>query len=446
MKKLSILLLALGLATTSFAQNLNNELDSAMKAYQRVHRFNGSLLVAKNGQVLLEKGYGYQSFRAGTLNEANTVYMIASVTKQFTAVVVLKLIANHRMNLSDPLSKYFPAYPNGDHITIYHLLTHTAGIPDYSQDSVFMATHKGLKVSENLIQYNKADFAPGTNWKYSNAGYQLLGEIIAKVSGMTYFEAVRHYIFRPLHMTHSGFDFAQLKSKAKATGYWEWPTNGQDQEATVIDSSKSFAAGSIYSTVGDLYKWHRGLQAYHLVPKALMDKAYTPFKNHYGFGWSIDTLFGKRVLSHGGDTWGFNSNIARVTDDDVCVILLNNIEDEGMAGPLTNDLLAVLYHQPYKLPVYHREIQLSEAILKTYTGTYQLTPQISLVVTVDGGQLWARAEPSIQPRLPLYAEKQNMFFTKVDDVVLEFIADGQGHIASLVFTQGDHRIEGKKMP
>ena len=116
-----------------------------MKAYQRVHRFNGSVLVAKNGQVLLEKGYGYQNFRAATPNDANSVYMIASVTKQFTAVVVLKLKADHRMKLSDPLSKYFPAYPNGDHrITIYHLLTHTAGIPDYSQDSVFYGL--GIKI------------------------------------------------------------------------------------------------------------------------------------------------------------------------------------------------------------------------------------------------------------------------------------------------------------
>jgi len=444
MKKTVIMLLALGLVRTSFAQNTTAELDSAMKAYEKVQHFNGTVLVAKNGQVLLEKGYGYKNFQAGTLNDTQTVYMIASVTKQFTSAVVLKLVEQHKLALTDPLSKYFPTYPNGDKITIYNLLTHTAGIPDYSQDSVFMSTHKGLKISQALIQYNRADFAPGTNWHYSNQGYQLLGEIIAKVTGKTYFQAVRQYIFRPLHMTHSGFDFAALKSSNKATGYWTYPGKRKNQEAPIIDSATSFSAGAIYSTVGDLYKWHKALQSYKIVPKALMDQAYTPFKNHYGFGWFADSLYGKRVLSHSGDTYGFKSNIARTTQDDVCVILLNNIEDEEMRGALTDDLLAVLYHRPYHLPVYHQEIQLSEATLKKYPGTYEMSPQFSLDVVLENGQLWI--QPAGQPKSQIYAEKENFFFSKVVDGQLEFVADASGNIVSLVLYQGGHPMPpGKKV-
>ena len=434
-----MMILALGLVRASFAQNTTVELDSVMKAYQNVQHFNGTVLVSKGGRVLLEKGYGFKNFSAQTKNDAGTIYMIASVTKQFTSAVVLKLVAQHKLALGDPLTKFFPAYPNGDKISIYNLLTHTAGIPDYTQDSIFMANHKGLKVSQALIQYNKADFAPGTSWHYSNQGYQLLGEIIDKVTGMSYFQAVRQYIFRPLHMTHSGFDFANLKSNDKATGYWTYPQDGKNEEAPVIDSGRSFSAGAIYSTVGDLYQWHRALQAYRMVPKALMDQAYTPFKNHYGFGWFADSLYGKRVLSHSGDTYGFKSNIARITEDDVCVILLNNIEDEEMRGALTNDLLAVLYHQPYRLPVFRQEINLSEAILKKYTGTYRISPQFSLDVVLENGQLWI--QPAGQPKSPIYAERENFFFSKVVDGQLEFVADSSGNIVSVVLYQG-----GRPMP
>jgi len=444
MKKTVLMILALGLVRATFAQNTAADLDSAMKAYQKVQHFNGTILVAKNGQVLLKKGYGYKNFRAGTLNDTQTVYMIASVTKQFTSAVVLKLVEQHKLALTDKLSKYFPAYPNGHKITIYNLLTHTAGIPDYTQDSVFMATHKGLKVSQALIQYNKADFAPGTDWKYSNQGYQLLGEIIGKVTGRTYFQAVRQYIFRPLHMTHSGFDFANLKSNEKATGYWTYPGDEKSQEASIIDSAGSFSAGAIYSTVGDLYKWHLGLQAHKIIPKALIDQAYTPFKNHYGFGWFVDSLYGKRVLSHSGDTFGFKSNIARITEDDVCVILLNNIEDEEMRGPLTNDILAILYHQPYKLPIYRKEIQLSQATLKKYVGTYELAPQFSLDVILDGGQLWI--QPTGQPRSQIYPEKENFFFSKVVDGQVEFVPDASGNIVSIIVYQGGRQMPpGKKV-
>jgi CubicO group peptidase (beta-lactamase class C family) len=443
MKKTVLMLLALGLVSGSFAQNLAAELDSVMQAYQKVQHFNGTVLVAKNGQVLLEKGYGYKNFTAGTPNDSRTVFMIASITKQFTSAVVLKLIAQHKLALTDPLSKFFEAYPNGRKITIYHLLTHTAGIPDYTQDSVFMVSHKGLKVSQALIQYNKSDFAPGTDWKYSNQGYQLLGEIIAKETGETYFEAVRQYIFGPLNMTHSGFDFANLKSVDKATGYWTYPGEGKNEEASIIDSGGSFSAGAIYSTVGDLYKWHQGLQAYKIVEQRIMDQAYKPFKNNYGFGWFADSLYGGRVLSHSGDTYGFKSYIARVTDDNVCVILLNNIEDEEMRGPLANDLFAVLYHQPYNLPVYRKEIQVSETTLKKYAGTYELAPQFSMEVIPDGGQLWI--QPSGQPRSQIYAEKENFFFSKVVDGQVEFIPDSSGNIVSIMLFQGGRQMTGKKI-
>jgi hypothetical protein len=174
-----------------------------------------------------------------------------------------------------------------------------------------------------------------------------------------------------------------------------------------------------------------------------MDQAYTPFKNNYGFGWFVDSLYGRRVLSHSRDTYGFKSNIARITEDEVCVILLNNVEDEEMRGPLTNDLLAVLYRRPYHLPTYHKEVQLCEATLKKYAGSYELDRQFFVEFVLDGGQLWI--QPSGQPRSPIYAERENFFFSKAVDGQVEFIPDASGNIVSIVLYQGGHQMHGKKI-
>jgi CubicO group peptidase (beta-lactamase class C family) len=448
MKHIIFISLALGLVRPTFAQNMTARLDSVMTAFHRVQHFNGSVLVAENGQVLLHKGYGLKSFSRQTPNDEQTVFMIASITKQFTAAVILQLAAQKKLSLTDPLDKYFPGFPDGARITIYHLLTHTSGVPDYTQDSTFMKdvvhrSAKPLAVSEALVQYHKADFAPGADWKYSNQGYQLLGEIIAKLTKMTYFQAVRKYIFQPLHMTRSGFDFAGLKDSDKSTGYWTYPENGKDEEATTIDSALSYSAGSIYSTTGDLYKWSEGLQQHKIVSKDLLDKSYTPARNHYGLGWFIDSLFGKRVLSHSGDTWGFKTNIARVTADDVCIVLLNNIEDEEMRGDLTNSLLAALYGRPYTLPVYRQEIKVDEDTLKKYVGTYEFSPQVSVAILLDEDGLWI--QPKGQPKSRLYAEKNDYFFSKVVDGQAEFIRNTDGKTASLILHQGGQQMVGKRV-
>jgi CubicO group peptidase (beta-lactamase class C family) len=446
MKKVLLMALAFGSIQLAFAQTVAKKLDTLVGAYAQVHKFNGAVLVAKNGRILLEKGYGEKNFSAHSLNNANTIFQIASITKQFTSTVILKLVELNKMTLTDSLSKFYPDFPEGNKVTIYNLLTHTAGIPNYTLDSAFMKdvvnkNSKPLNTVDALIKYNKLDFPPGTNWNYSNQGYQLLGEIIQKLTKMSYYKAVRKYIFTPLHMNHSGFDFAHLNSKDKATGYYTYPEKDKNEEAPIINDA--FSAGAIYSTVGDLYKWHRGLQAYKIVSKASMDKAYTPFKNHYGFGWFIDTLFGKRVISHSGDIWGFKTNIARVTEDDVCIVLLNNIEDEEMRGQFTNDLLAALYGQPYTVPVKRQEIQVNEDVLKRYAGTYEITPQFSMEIVVENRQLWVLLPG--QPKMQLFAQKENFFFSKDVEGQVEFVTDETGKVDKLLLYQGGHQIPGKKI-
>ncbi len=431
MKRIFAIILTWGIIPSLFSQDtISKKLDALMDAYYKVNKFNGSVLIARKGKILLEKGYGFKNFRDSTLNGPNTIYQIASVTKQFTSTVVQKLVELKKLALTDKLSKFYPGLLHGDSITIENLLTHTSGIIDHYNDSSSTPA-TGIEEEKLLTAIKKygLDFSPGTNWHYSNSGYQLLGYIIQRVSNLSYYEAVRKYIFIPLKMDNSAFDFIHLTSKDKATGYWSIPESAAVEVATLIDSSAPFAAGAIYSTVEDLYKWHEGLQTYKIISKASLDKAYTPYKNNYGYGWMIDSLFGKCIIHHSGDIWGFKSDISRITKDDACIILLNNIEDPDL-GIITKKIFSILYNQPYKLPA-KNEIRLSEKIQHKYLGTYEMQPGMLIKLTLENGHLMAATDHKEE----LYAQKENNFIAESGDnqIEIEFVVDTTGKIDNLFF-------------
>ena len=168
-----------------------------MSAYQSQQKFNGTVLVAKGGKILLAKGFGSRS--NGLPNTPNTIFQIGSVTKQMTAEVILLLQREGKLNVHDNLTRYVPGFPHGDSITIENLLTHTSGIYNYTNDAEFMATEATKPATHDkllaLFEHKPLEFAPGTSWSYSNSNYILLGLIIEQVSGMSYEKAMRKYIF-----------------------------------------------------------------------------------------------------------------------------------------------------------------------------------------------------------------------------------------------------------
>ena len=293
MKKIIVLTCTLTICKCIFAQNsIANDLDTLITAYASIDRFNGSALVAQHGNILLQKGYGLKNDEDISPNDANTKFQITSVTKTFTSTVVLKLVELNKMSLTDKLSKYYKGFPYGDSITIENLLTHTSGLRNLTEeDSSITETDE-----QRIIPYLKTlqpDFAPGANWHYSNSGYIVLAYIIQKVSGMSYWQAVHKYIFDPLQMENSGFDFTHLTGNEKAIGY-DVLADSVKHRSPIADSTVPFGAGAIYSTVIDMYKWHQGLQSYKIVNRDLMGKAYMPCAIHnYGYGWQIDSIYGK---------------------------------------------------------------------------------------------------------------------------------------------------------
>lgn len=419
MKKLVIIICTTVLSNFLLAQDsTTKKLDELITAYSDVSRFNGSALVAMHGDILLQKGYGIKNVADKSLNDENTIYQIASVTKQFTAATILKLVEQKMMSLDDKLSKYCSGFLYGDSITIEHLLTHTSGLHNFTEeDTIITETDEQRMVP--YLKTLKPDFAPGTSWNYSNSGYVLLSYIIQKASNLTYWQAVRTYIFEPLKMSNSGFDFTHLTSNEKAVGYNV--LNDTLQQCSVItDSTVPVGAGAIYSTIGDMYNWHLGLQAYKIVSKDLMQKAYTPCAQHnYGYGWQIDSVSGKKMVSHSGSITGFGSNFARIESDDVCIVLLSNKSGSTFdLMHLTDKLLAILYNQPYTTPVKRKAVAIKQDILKKYTGTYKID-ELNLTIDITFGDGILIVQPNRDghpgPTSILHALNDTRFYDERDE-------------------------------
>jgi CubicO group peptidase (beta-lactamase class C family) len=204
----------------SLAQKLDEYLVSANNFY----KFNGSALIAENGKIIFQKSYGVKNVATHSLNDSNSIFQIGSVTKQFTAAVILKLQEEGKLSVQDKLSKYFSEFKYADEITLENLLTHTSGIYNYTNDiddndSAIVCNPVNKQLLLDIVFKKPLDFKPGTQFAYDNSGYYLLGLIIEKVTGKSYEQNIRDIIFTPLQMTHSLFDFRNSKDTNIAIGY-----------------------------------------------------------------------------------------------------------------------------------------------------------------------------------------------------------------------------------
>jgi CubicO group peptidase (beta-lactamase class C family) len=438
MKKLiAFLLLIIVSKTQGQIADLNTpkKLNELFSFYQKQNLFNGSVLIAKKGQILLNNGFGLQNASLNKKNDPKGIFQIYSITKTFTACVILKLVEEGKLSLNDKLSKFYPNYPSGDSISIENLLTHTSGIYDYTRGN-----NMPDQTEKSFVEFQKTkplDFPAGSDWNYTNSGYYFLGYIIQKATGMTYEKAVGKYIFKPLKMTQSGFAFKYLAHKNKAIGY-EVFTENTKKEAVVYDPPGPFAAGGIYSTVEDLYKYYNGLKAYKILTKASLEKAYTPFKNNYGYGWVILPMFDKKTVGHSGAGAGFRTNFIQIPEDDICIILLSNTEKE--LNNIIGNAFKILYNKPYKIPV---EINLSKDIVKQYTGAYQVNSDLVIYVNFENNKLVAH--PSKQPPSILYPEKQNLFYADEINGYIRFEKNKSNQIDTLIFNREGQDIKAIKI-
>ena len=313
--------------TLASAQDIEAKVDEYLNAHMKLGNFSGSVLIAKADEVLVRKGYGLANIEIDVPNTPKTKFRLGSVTKQFTAMAILQLQEDELLSVNDPLSKFIPDYPDGDKITIHHLLTHTSGIPNLTDFPELEKIKKIKTPVEEIIEIFKnepLEFSPGEKFQYSNSGYTLLGFIIEKASGKTYEEYLKENIFIPLNMKDSGYDHHNTVLLNRASGY----SPGKDGIVNdkYIDMSIPFGGGCLYSTIEDMYIWDRALYTDKLLSENSLNEMFTPFEDDYGYGWYISDIHNRKCIRHSGGIEGFTANISRYVNDDVCVVVLSNFE------------------------------------------------------------------------------------------------------------------------
>ena len=389
------------------------------------------------------KGYGFANLEWDIPNSPTTKFRLGSITKQFTAACILLLEERGKLKVDDPVKKYMPDAPAAwDKVTILNVLTHTSGIPSFTDFPDYESTEAIPTTPEKLVarfRDKPLEFQPGEKWKYSNSGYVLLGYLIEKISGESYEKFVQENIFTPLGMKDSGYDSNSAIIRHRAAGYSPGP-NGP-QNTGFIHMSIPFAAGALYSTTEDLLRWEQGLFGGKVLSPAPLQKMTTPFQHDYACGLGVRMVNGHKLIEHGGGIEGFNTQLSYYTEDKLTVVVLGNLNGSA-PNDIATKLAALAHGEKVVLASERKEIAVPPKILAKYVGSYELHPDLVLVVTLENGQLMA--QPTDQPKAPIFAESETKFFLKVVDAQIEFFKNENGEVTHLVLHQGGMDTTGVK--
>jgi CubicO group peptidase (beta-lactamase class C family) len=301
-----------------------------------------ALAVVRDGRIILAAGYGMANVELGVPTKPESIFQTGSVGKQFTATAVMMLVEESKVGLDDKIGKYFPdSPPTWKEITVRHLLTHTSGIPDYTEGKsgggINMRTDYTEEELVKKIAGLPLDFQPGEKWSYSNSGYLILGVLIHHVSGEFYGNFLQGRVFRPLQMTSTRIISEADIIPNRSAGYRLVKGELKNQE-WVSPSLNTTADGALYTNVLDLAKWDAALYTEKLLKKSSFDQMWTPVKlnsgktSPYGFGWRVTEVNGHRLLEHGGAWQGFTMHILRYVDDKLTTIVMTNL-DSGHSNP-----------------------------------------------------------------------------------------------------------------
>ena len=419
-------------------------MNEIMSAYTKDNDFMGSVLVADGDTVLLSKGYGLASFEWNISDAPDVKFRIASLTKQFTAAMVLQLQQEGKLQISDPVGKYLPNAPAAwGKITLANLLGHTSGISDFTNDPGYgawdMSEHTHL---EELAKIEKPplDFEPGTKFAYSNSNYEVLGMVLEQASGQPYEKLLRERLLDPLGMASTGLDTDELVLPKRAEGYRR--TNKSLVVARSESMSVPWSAASIYSTTGDLLKWEHGLFGGKVLSAESLAKMTTPGQGNYRFGLFVEPKYGERVVWHGGEIEGFNAYLGYIPDRRITVILLSNMNG-GAIFNVSDKLMQAALGKTVMLQDQHRVVPITREDLAKFTGIYDVNPGLALTIALGPDGLEASGGGKEHVKLTyegLIAGHPYFYVHEVDvEAELEFVPDENGRIASFVMHQnGDH--------
>jgi len=412
-------------------KQISNALDSYMQALTNLYRFSGVVVVAKGDKVLLNKGYGLANFEHDVPNTPTTKFRFCSITKMVTAVAILQLCEQGVLKLTDPITTFFPDYPRGNEITIHHLLSHTSGLParslNFPLEMIVLPTPL-----EKYISYAKdkpLEFEPGAGYEYCNIGYYLLTAIIEKMSGKSYQEFMHANIFQPLDIKNIDCSGAALLKQC-ASGYCADNNTYVSPPTPFVCSSSVNGAGSLIGTAQDLYTFARALTTGKLVNQNSLTLMMTPYSSqeNYGYGCTIRTLFGHRLVEHGGMiSSGFKTNVSIFVDDELYIVILSNFFTSWV-NEARDALSSIVFGEPYELPDHDQGKSIDPVIVDEYVGKYNHPEIAHYSIIKRGNSLYVPGGVELAP------EGKDKFFQKNrkrDNISYEFIRNDRGEVVTL---------------
>ncbi len=437
------------LFTTAQNQNLTQQFDDIVAQYYNDNNAPGAtVLVAKNGKAIYRKAVGKSNLELDVDMIPENVFMLASITKQFTAVSILMLEEQGKLSLDDPITKFIPDYPtHGKTITVHHLLNHTSGIKSYTSIGDLRQVARQDKTLNELIDYFKnepMDFDPGEDYSYNNSGYVLLGKIIEVVSGENYADFIHNHIFQPLGMNASQYGSNTKLIKNRAMPYEE-ADNGY-VNASYLSMSIPHAAGALTSTIDDMLKWQNALTSNTLIKNSTLQKAINGSNLNngehiaYGYGLSELTFKGSKGYTHSGGIFGTSTDGIYFIEEDVYVIGLSNCNCNNING-LTAKLAALAIDKPY--PTMKDVIELSEEQLKQWVGAYEFEDGAIRHVYLENGQLKSMRESETNTPFDIFplSEKRFMFENEFIEYIFSKSEDGN---RTVVFSTESQDFKGKE--
>ena len=435
MNKMSALWAALLFFSATSAQTtITSSIDKYMQAQVKVKEFSGAVLVVKKGTIVYDKAFGLADREWNNLNTTQTKFRIGSNTKQFTAACILQLEAQGKLKLTDKLTAYIPSFPKGDSVTLHMLLSHTSGIASYTGIPEFWDSYAYIPMSPDsfiaVFKNKPFDFTPGTNCKYSNSGYHLLGMIIEKISGESYSDYLTKNILVPTGLQYTRLDRLDTVLPNRAKGYYK--EKNIYYNAMPLAMEAAYSAGAMYSTTGDLYKWAKALHHNGVLSAASVKKMTTHYATtaagdeKFGYGLLIDSIGTHPQIWHDGSIPGFTSWLAYYPNDDVYVVAVSNTSFSSIN--IGTGLAHVLFNILIELPYVHKAITLPESTLTKFVGSYDAVPPFEIILR--NGKLY-RHRPTGRD-IELKPESSNKLFYD-DDSDRQLLFEFAGDTVSKVF-------------
>lgn len=448
-------------STSAQSKDIAESIHQYLALRTEMGRFSGAVLVAKDGAILLRKGYGFADVEKRLPYTPETQHEVASISKMFTAMAALKLRAQGKLRLEDSICKYLADCPEvWSPVTVQQLMRHTSGIPDYEEklelgSDKYLAFMTQPDTSSRIVADARKlplDFKPGEKFAYSNTGYIVLSYVVQKAAGMPFAEYVAKHLLQPAGMKHSGLLGTSDAPKNLAHGYtygdigWEKTLAGQPLTAGHLQKMPRLTltppAGDacLYSTVDDLYRWSQVMEGSGFITAAEVEEVFTAGRGNYGYGWFIDNGFNRKRMRHNGMLPGYVSDFIRFPAEKITIILFSNV-DRAPLSRISRDISAIVLGTPYDLPVRGKVVTLTEQQIAALVGEYK---------TAEGPLLTIRKEPdfltaAIKGRYTagLIPLSPTEFYFPLADGKAIFTLDGTGKAlkVNLRYSGEDHLAE-----